>query len=411
MDNKNNVTNKNVNRSGFTPPPRPNMPQNKNNLESVTSQNTSADKAQSQNNKPSSKANNSRLKKVLLILGLSVAFVLIVTFSIMFAVSNARKNAPLQIPASASVSVVSVENKHFITATPVPEASFYVFEIKNANNEIETVSSKTHVAKVTGAFVVNQSYKLRYTVQKKGNDKTKSKSSEWYSYIAYASIATPNLVLGENDVLSWHKVNNADSYDLYYANQQSQTNISVKQISASDFPGDKIVFDPTLENLDYGQYEFSVVARSNNSTFLPSEVSNKVEVDYYLQLPQVQSASYNLVSKELTIKLSEETLQLNVDVKIKVAYPDGSFTFMPEPNEQTIIINVSDYNNLSFDAQQVIEISLTSAHPFVSQGKALKVTDFENWFNCLKHLVKVKVLKNKGLKTKNEIEMQIKWFY
>jgi competence protein ComGC len=369
----------NVGERKFAPPPRPNLPvkrsleENKQaigplkNKKVKQTKKTSIEKKQGREIAEKQTKKNKFNFKILI----AIACIVVVIFvAVLIVVNRAKENAQLQISSSAAeITIVKSQDDYYIIAPVVEKADIYIFEIKSAYEDITKVESNTNVATITGAFDVKQAYSLRFYVQRKGNEKTKSKPTEWVDYIASTKLLQPQINYNENSqTLVWFGVINVDYYNLYYS---SKTGVEVKKITTLPNQDGEVVVDFDSLGLEYGQYEISVVAISNNQNiFLPSNASNKLVINYFYKLPKVSGASYNFENNILTIQMDE----IIDNAKIKITHEGGSFTFPTIKEVYEYSINVSDYNNLSFESGQEIFVSLVSNEQFVIESEKVLAT-------------------------------------
>lgn len=355
---------------------KPIKPQKENKTSKQTNKEISKQKSELQSIDDNLKENSTKklhFKKIIIILSSVAVIMAVIAVGIIIAVNNFKKNAQLQIPAAApALSVLKSQDDYYIIAPLVMQADIYIFEIKSPDNQAITLSSKSNVALVTGAFNIKQSYLIRFSVQKQGNDKTRSKSTDWVNFTASARLLQPQVDFNaETQTLIWHAILNADFYNLYYSTKDG---VQVKTISTPPNQEGKIEVELGQLELEYGKYEFSVVAASNNASVrLPSEASAKIKVDFFYKLPKVDKATYNFESNILIVELKEKI----EDIKIKIVYEGGSFTFSPTNSLLKYELNLSDFNNLSFESGQEIFVSLTLNQQFVVESDKVKI-GFEN---------------------------------
>lgn len=382
---QNQENNKDIEKStkgaGFTPPPRPQTMQDpartnlQENPEKLEDDKPSKPKKEK---KPLTEKQKATIKKVS-ILG-SIALVLVVGLAIAISVivGAIKENTPLVIdPASGKVSLVTTQDEnlldeYFLIAPYQSHADIYIFEIKPDSREATSINidSTKNVTSVSGIFSTPGVYQVRYAIQKKDNPNTISEYSIWTRLSSTQQLETPNFEYDEQtQTFSWQEVENADAYQLYYFKNDQLENILI-----NEFEVENGLINIALEDLeiDKGLYEFTLLAvNTQKEYFIASDYNKKIQVQHYEKLSGLLSGNYNLSSNNLTVILETE----KTNIKLKISYGNNqSITINLADNVLIHSFNLSNYNNLSFDATDWITVSLVSDADFVFESEELDVT-------------------------------------
>lgn len=379
MQNKNNLNNveqplkAGTQPAGFVLPPRPQQAQTNTDKKKQNNkkQKTNKEKKEKKELTPKQKQ---KIKKMAIIL--SAAFVLVVAIIIAASViiGNIKQNAPLVIgTGQEEINLVKIDEEFFLVTPYHSEAEVYFFEIKKQgqpDSQIVEIESANNAISVSGIFSDAGIYQVRLAVSKNNRPSTKSVFTSWANITATQKLETPNFNYNpETKMFSWQEVNNASAYKLYYFENEQLKTVTIENPTATNGIISKSIDSLGLE---LGVYEFTLIAVNEaESYYIPSDYNQKILVNHFEKLEAIVSGNYDVPTNTLTVELA----QFRSDLRLKISYGNNqSITVNFNLNATSHSFLLSDYNGLSFNVNNNIEVSLVSVQNFVAESEKIAVT-------------------------------------
>ncbi len=212
------------------------------------------------------------------ILGLAAIFIPL-TFLVFLKVDK--------LPPPTILEVISTQTKIYISADDVEGAKYYVFEFSSAQFEkIEIISStpstyidlENSLATVSDQFKTAGMYSVKcYVVGQ--HPQSKSDYSEIKEFERRLTLNTPTIdfVSNTNSIL-WTDIEFADLYEIYITSATTSTKIVEHQHTDNPTNTQSVSITQliTQTQLNSGQYQLHIIAKSNNSYFNDSTISNSI---------------------------------------------------------------------------------------------------------------------------------------
>lgn len=291
--------------------------------------------------------------------GVIVISALILTL-ILVVMDNVQANAKLSL-GDGQVEVVNFDQQYFLEVPVSQDAQCYIFEISENSNEPFMLFSETNQVDVSDYFNKRATFVLRYYIQG-ANDKTRSDASNSTTFVSKQTLSAPLISYDEEtNSLTWSYVENADSYKVYYSNEEKVDFKVYTPVVNNDDHGKA---NYSLSQLPYGAYNFCVVSVSDDLVYYtPSSQSNNIFVTLYGKQTKVNDAFYSLNEKKLTIDTSNLTLDT---YKLKLIIGEQNLEINCVSGQTTYVVNLSEHN---------IELSLGMSVGVVTVGDGEFILD------------------------------------
>lgn len=358
--------------AGFTPPPRPQALAPK--TENVEEKSKSASEKPKKEGKELNKSQKQTIKKWSILGSIFLVLALGLYIGISLIMGGVKENSPLVITEnSGQVSLIKSQEEYFLLAPYQSHAEVYYFEVKDSlssNAETIEIESLSNAVSATGVFLQAGIYQVRFAIQKQNKPSTKSEFSPWVLLTSTQKLDTPTFEYDQTlKQFSWQNIANANAYKLYYFQNNELKNITITDYQVLS---GMIAIDIESLQLDLGVYEFTLIAVNlAKDYFIASDYNKKIRVEHFEELEPVESGNYDIPTNMLSITLKEYKSNL----KLKISYGTNqsiTINLIEEALQHNFLL--SQYNGLSFDATDTIEVSLVSANEFVKESNKVRVT-------------------------------------
>lgn len=254
-------------------------------------------------------------------------------FSAAFVITNYFVEYPVDLD-TPTIQVVNLYNGTVVSSSIVENATSYEFVISNGQDE------NSFLSKTNSIFLGNYLNRAGvYNVKARavaGKRKYFSEFSNTVNVTNYQNLSTPqiyienaepiienNKIVGyknsqnkENDVLIWESIVGAKSYMIIYGINATSGDYLYAEIPAED---NYTSFDlNNIYEMGAGQYEIKVIAvAEDNSYYLNSEPSNKINISYFATAPTPIDCNFNISQNRLTFKTTYSNYADKFEIKIQ----------------------------------------------------------------------------------------------
>ena len=239
--------------------------------------------------KTQSKQNISKSKKVLYIILSVVVGLLILGGAITAFVLNYNQFSP------AKVTVIEDGRAVYLQAEMNDNYLSYNFKF-SAEGEDIIIESENNILTIAdlleNGIQIGQEYDISvcYVSQNAGNN---SQYSEPLTWTVSTFLDSPTITYSqEEDLISWQSVDNADYYLVFYSGMSEPAEVTEPSIN--------------LQTIAGGEREFYVQARAYEEYYIPSPLSNALELSVVHNFLPFSEVSFDSESKTITIIGSED---------------------------------------------------------------------------------------------------------
>lgn len=180
----------------------------------------------------------------------------------------------------------------------------YRFKFENAERGDLIVDSTKNLMTSFDMFRSGVEMGVEYKISVSYINKDNTKNS-WYSdpitWKTYAYLESP-VIVHDNyaNVITWGEIENADYYEVHYNYQTSEKVVTTEENSLN------------LQQIDGGQRDIYVVAKSNSDGYRPSIESNTLTIAVVHEIENFATVSFSETSKVLTLTSNEIIRKMRV---------------------------------------------------------------------------------------------------
>ncbi len=289
-------------------------------------------KANEEEPKPHEDEKNKKKRKlskkalIILISCISAACILALVLGLVFGLSP--RYTKMTTP---TVEVHTLSDRTIVSVDKNDNAQIYEFEISFGDNK-DTIRSNNSSVMITSYLTQPGQYivRARYVGD---NARENSDYSQAYIYLNYKTLASPTVTL-ENGLLTWGRVDNAESYYIYYGSDEN----SPLYLLATQTDGTQnITFDMSaLSSQKAGKYYLYVQAVAPaNSYYINSDLSAVVEYDNKKNLSAPTDVTYDSDLNTIMMTLSKGETDYKIEIVINKTYT-YVYDFKGESTQLTI---------------------------------------------------------------------------
>lgn len=261
---------------------------------------------------------NEKRKKILKVLGyIALLSVLLVGIAVAFVVGY----NPV-IPNT--VQVIDDGNSVYLYAETNDNYSSYRFRFENDEENI-IINSRRNLLScdemLQSGIEIGKNYSVTVTYIS-SDDTFNSRQSRPLSWKAYTYLDAPYLYR-DGDYIRWEYVENADFYEVHYNLNSEEKVVAVNYCYYA------------LQNIEGGQRDVYVVAKSRDESYKESLKSNTLELEVVHHLANFENVEFDVQTLLLTMTSSERIDKMNIYV--------GEKQFQRENLNPTLIGEVYHY--------------------------------------------------------------------
>ncbi len=292
-----------------------------------------ADGEKDKKSQESNKKKHKLSKKTLIILISCISAVCIVALVLGLVFGLSPRYTKMSAP---TVEVHALSDRTIVSVNKNENANIYEFEISFGTSQ-NTIRSNNPSVTITSYLTVPGEYviRARYIGD---NARENSDYSEAYSYANYKTLTSPSVTL-QNGVLAWEKVDNAQSYHIYYG---SDENAPLYLLATQSIDTPNVTFDlSVLSSQKAGRYYLYVQAiASPNSYYTNSDLSKVAIYDNVKQLATPQDVNYDRQTNTIIMNLTETIAEYDIEIVINKTY---TYIYNLQGESTRLSIDLSPY--------------------------------------------------------------------
>ncbi len=272
-----------------------------------------ADGEEDKKSQESNKKKHKLSKKALIILISCISAVCIVALVLGLVFGLSPRYTKMSAP---TVEVHALSDRTIVSVNKNENANIYEFEISFGTSQ-NTIRSNNPSVTITSYLTAPGEYviRARYIGD---NARENSDYSEAYSYANYKTLTSPSVTL-QNGTLTWERVDNAQSYHIYYG---SNENAPLYLLATQPTGTQNVTFDlSALSSQKAGRYYLYVQAiASPNSYYTNSDLSEVVIYDNVKQLLSPTDVSYDSQTNTISMTLPQTVAEYDIEIVINKTY-------------------------------------------------------------------------------------------